>query len=271
MEDRKLGFVGAGNMAEAMCRGILKARLYPADAIAAADLAEARRKLFQDELGVCAKQDAAEVVSESDVIVLAVKPQQMGPVLEAVGPHVREDQTVISIAAGVPTRTIEDACSCDARVVRVMPNTPMLVGRGMSAVCGGRSATPEDIETAAAICRAAGEAVVVEEKDIDAVTAVSGSGPAYFFFLVERMIEAGVAEGLKPDVAELLAKQTALGAAELMLSSDDPPEELRRRVTSRGGTTEAAFKLLSERGVFEAWVDAVRRAAERSRELGKAL
>jgi len=267
MDNRRLGFVGAGNMAEAMCRGILKAKLYAPSAILAADIAEARRRWFQDELGVRAAPDAVSVIRESDVVILAVKPQHMGEVLREIGPLARADQTLISIAAGVPTKRIEDACAAEVRVVRVMPNTPMLIGRGMSAVCGGRLAGDQDIQTAVAVCEAAGRAVVVEEQDMDVVTAVSGSGPAYFFFLVERMIEAGVAEGLTAETAAVLAKQTALGAAELVLASEDPPEELRRRVTSPGGTTEAAFKLLQERGGFRDWVDAVRRAAVRSREL----
>ena len=269
MREGKIGFAGAGNMAEAMCRGILKARLYAKEAILAADLKEDRRRLFQETLGVRAVPEAAEVVRVSDVVILAVKPQQMGEVLEAIGSEVRADQVLVTIAAGVPTKRIEQACPVKARVVRVMPNTPMLIGRGMSAVCPGRFATPDDVALAVDICRSAGEAVVVEEKDIDAVTAVSGSGPAYFFFLVERMIEAGVAEGLAPETAAALSKQTALGAAELMVASEDPPEELRRRVTSPGGTTQAAFERLAESNSPDAWVAAVRRAAERSRELGK--
>jgi len=269
MQKRRLAFIGAGNMAEAMCRGILRAGLYAPETVLAADISAERRELFVKELGVEAVEQAADAVRRSDVAVLAVKPQHMAGVLGAIGPHVRPDHLIISIAAGVPTRRIEDACATPPRVVRVMPNTPMLVGRGMSAVCAGRFARPDDLQHALAVCRCAGEAVVVQEKDMDAVTAVSGSGPAYFFFLVERLIEAGVAEGLDPAVAAALAKQTALGAAEMMLASTDPPEQLRRKVTSPGGTTEAAFKLLAEHQAAQAWTAAVRRAAERSRELGR--
>ena len=267
MQSRKLGFIGAGNMAEAMCRGILKGELYPQESILAADIAEPRRDVFAEELGVRVTDDATRAVKECDVVILAVKPQKMDEILAAIGGLVREDQALISIAAGVPTGKIEAACGCAARVVRVMPNTPMLIGRGMSAVCGGAAALPEDVQAAVEICKAAGEAVIVEEEDMDAVTAVSGCGPAYFFFIVERMIEAGVSMGLDPEATTMLAKQAALGAAELMLASDDPPEELRRRVTSPGGATEAAFRVIEERGGFEAWTAAVRRAAERTREL----
>ena len=138
----------------------------------------------------------------------------------------------------------------------------------MSALCRGRFATAEDLQTAADLCGCAGDTVIVEEKDMDAVTAVSGSGPAYFFYLVEKMVEAGVAEGLDPDIADKLARQTALGAARLLTASDESPAELRRRVTSPGGTTEAAMRLLTERGGGDAWLAAIRGAAERSRELG---
>jgi pyrroline-5-carboxylate reductase len=269
MDTRKLAFLGAGNMAESMCRGILKAGLYPAAAIIAADIAEPRRRLFQEQLGVRAVADAVEALDACDVAVLAVKPQQLADLLALAGPRLRPGHLLVSIVAGAPTRRIEDACPGRPRVVRVMPNTPMLVGRGMSAVSGGRFATADDVRAAVDICRAAGDAIVVDEPLMDAVTAVSGSGPAYFFFLVERLIEAGVAEGLTPEAAGRLARQTALGAAEMMLAAGDPPEELRRRVTSPGGTTEAAFRVLAERGVPEAFVAAVRRAAERSRELGR--
>jgi len=269
MDQRRLGFIGAGNMAEAICRGVLQSRLFAREGILAADIMEARRQVFAEELKVRVTERASEVAACCDVVVLAVKPQQMARALEAFGGRMRADQMAISIMAGVPTSKIELACGEGARVVRVMPNTPMLVGKGMSAVCGGRYARPEDVETALRICREMGEAVETAEGLMDAVTAVSGSGPAYFFFLVEKMIEAGVAEGLPEETAALLARQTALGAAELMRESYDPPGELRRKVTSPGGTTEAAFRVIFERGADKAWVDAIRQAAARSRELGR--
>ena len=256
-------------MAEAMCRGILEAGLCGRESILAADPAEPRRRVFSETLGVEAVEDSREVAKACRTVVLAVKPQQMDAALGEVGPLLGPGQLAVSIAAGTSTAHIEAACPPGTRVVRVMPNTPMLVGKGMAAVCPGSAARPEDVETALSLCRAAGDAVAVEEKDMDAVTALSGSGPAYFFYLVERMVEAGIAEGLAPDAALRLAKQTALGAAELMLRSEAAPATLRRQVTSPNGTTEAAFKVLDERGAGEAWVAAVRRAAERSRELGQ--
>ena len=269
LSGKRLGLVGAGNMAEALCRAVLKARVVPADRIMASDVSQARRDLFGEELAVPAVDDNKAVIAESDVVVLAVKPQQMAAVLHEVGPRFKESHLVITIAAGVRSATIESAAAVKCRVVRVMPNTPMLIGEGMAALCRGAHATEEDLETASVIFRAAGRAVTVEEGMMDAVTAVSGSGPAYIFYFVEAMIEAGIAEGLAPDTAALLAKQTALGAGRLLMESDDPPEELRRKVTSPGGTTQAAIRQMASDGVKEAIVRAARAAAARSRELGK--
>ena len=266
---KTLGFIGAGNMAEAMARGVVQADLFAKEAVVAADLAEERRRVFAEELGTRVTSDAGEVVREADVIVLAVKPQHLAAVLETVAPEVTLGKVFVSIVAGVPTARIESALGEGVRVVRVMPNTPMLVGEGMSALCAGRCATEDDVALAERICGCAGATVVVDEEHMDAVTAVSGSGPAYFFHMVEQMVEAGVAEGLDPDVALRLAKQTALGAARLMLAFDHSPAELRRRVTSLGGTTHAAFEVVEKHAADKTWVAAIRRAAARSRELGR--
>jgi len=262
-----LGFIGAGNMAEALCRGVISAGLFPAERIAAGDPSEARRRLFAETLGVHALDDNAAVVNGSPTVVLAVKPQAMDDVLAEIGPLLGPERRVISIAAGVRIGRIESACRPGCRVVRTMPNTPLLVGAGMSALAAGTHATSDDLEAAARLFRCAGEAVIVDEAALDAVTAVSGSGPAYFFYLVEAMTEAGVAEGLERDLAAKLAAQTLLGAGRLLVESPHDAAELRRRVTSPGGTTEAALGVMREKGVREALVAAVRRAAERSREL----
>jgi len=262
-----LGFIGAGNMAEALCRGVISAGLFPAERIAAGDPSEARRRLFAETLGVHALDDNAAVVNGSPTVVLAVKPQAMDDVLAEIGPLLGPERLVISIAAGVRIARIEAACRPGCRVVRVMPNTPLLVSAGMSALAAGTHAGADDLEAAARLFRCAGEAVFVDETALDAVTAVSGSGPAYFFYLVEAMIEAGVAEGLERDLAAKLAARTLLGAGQLLAESPHEAAELRRRVTSPGGTTEAAVGVMREKGVREALVAAVRRAAERSREL----
>lgn len=269
---RRLGLVGAGKMAEALTRGVLAAGALPPAEIVAADPDEARREVFRS-LGVRAVEENAEALGACDIVVLAVKPQVMQEVLGGLAGHVRPEHVFMSIAAGVPTGRIEAALSSGAqeevRVVRVMPNAPMQVGKGAAALARGRHATGEDIEAAKALFETSGVAVEVDEKDLDAVTAVSGSGPAYAFFLAECMVEAGVAEGLAPDLARELAAATVEGAGAFLMRSRETAAELRRRVTSHGGTTEAAFRRMDEGGVRSSLVAAIRRAAERSRELAQ--
>ncbi len=270
MADYELGFIGAGNMAEALCKGVLSAQLIAAKKIIAGDVSEQRRRVFTRDLGVQAVNDNLLVATRAQTIVLAVKPQQMDGVLQQIGKSLTSDKLVISIAAGVKISRIEGAAAPGCRVVRVMPNTPMLVGKGMAAICGGAKATKDDVETASQIFRCAAEVVTVDEAAMDAVTAVSGSGPAYFFYLVEAMTEAGVAEGLPRPLAERLAAGTLRGAGELLFKSEHSAAELRRKVTSPGGTTEAAIRSMEKSGVREALIEAVRAAAKRSMELSGA-
>jgi len=267
MQDLRIGFIGAGNMAEALCRGVLAAGLAPPQRVAAFDPEEERRALFADDLGVKVASGNDEVIAGADVIVLAIKPQALDDVLPPVGALIGGDKLVITILAGVRTSRIEDICAEGARVVRAMPNTPMIAGAGMAALCRGANASEEDLETALEIFRAAAKVVTVEEDRMDAVTAVSGSGPAYFFYLVEAMTEAGVAEGLNPETAALLASETLLGSGRLLAQAADDAAALRAKVTSPGGTTQAAIECLERDGVKDSLVAAVRRAAERSREL----
>ena len=265
MSSYDLGFIGAGNMAEALCRGILAAKLLPASRIAASDISGARREVF-GRLGVTAVADNLLTAKESDIVLLAVKPQDVDGVLREVAAQLGPRKLVISIAAGIKTAKIEKACA-GCRVVRAMPNTPMLVGEGMTALCAGTGARPEDMETAARIFRAGGRVVTVDEAAMNIVTALSGTGPGYFFYFVEAMIEAGVAEGLTRPLAETLVSQTLLGAGRLLAKSGESAAELRRKVTSPGGTTEAAVRLMDEGRVRETLIAAVRRAAQRAGEM----
>lgn len=270
MQDR-IGFIGAGNMAEAIARGIISAGVCrPADIIAA-DLSPARRDLFADQLKVRSIEDAPSVVTQAKTILLCVKPQHMAEMLASVRDVISDEHLVISIAAGISTSYIEQAVGGTRRlrVVRVMPNTPMLVGKGMSGITAGAHATPEDMKVARRIFESAGAVVEVKEELMNAVTSVSGSGPAYFFFLVEQMIEAGIQMGLSPEAAHTLATQTARGAAEMLCTSSDSPAELRRKVTSPGGTTFAAVTHMQEKGMPQIIVDALKAAERRGRELGK--
>ena len=268
MAGHSLGVIGAGNMAEALLRGALAAGVLEPSDVIVSDPLPARRELFHRQLGVAAVDDNA-LAAGCPRLLLAVKPQMMADVLAACAAAVRPDALVISIAAGVRTAFIHERLGGKGRIVRAMPNTPMLVGCGASALCKGPGATDADLAAAERLFAACGLTVAVDEAQIDAVTAVSGSGPAYFFYLIEAMVRAGVAEGLGPEVALKLAVQTCRGAGQLLLDTGEKPEVLRARVTSPKGTTQAAIESMEAAGVAPAIEAAVRRAAARSRELGK--
>lgn len=270
LQGRSLGLLGAGNMAEALARGVINSGAMPAGRILVSDVSAERRELFQRELGIAATDDNVEVVASSDLVVVCVKPQQVGAVLQQAAPAVRPERHVIaSICAGVTTARLEQPLPAGARVVRVMPNTPMLIGLGASCLCGGKNARAEDLAAVEALFACASLTMRVEERLMDAVTGLSGSGPAYLFYLVEAMVAAGVAEGFTREQASALATRTVLGAARMLEQTGLPPEELRRRVTSPNGTTQAAVERLDRDQVKESITAAVRRAAERSRELGR--
>lgn len=267
----ELAIIGAGNMAEAIVRGVLGAGLLRADQIVAADVSPARRSLFNDELNIRAIEANADAARGARRVLLSVKPQQMGDALSALGDVLDPAALVISIAAGVTSGCIERSLGGGKpwRVVRTMPNTPMLVGEGMVAIAAGAHATAADLADARRLFESAASVVEVAEDKLDAVTAISGSGPAYFFFLVEHMVRAGVELGLSPEQAHQLASRTALGAAKMLASCSGSPQELRRKVTSPGGTTHAAITHLESAGVDRAIVEAIRAAERHSRELAK--
>ena len=267
----ELGIIGAGNMAEAIVRGVVRAGLFQPDRIIAADVAPARRDLFTNELHVRAIEENVEVARQSRVLLLSVKPQQMAAALAKLGEVTDPKTLIISIAAGISSAFIETHLGAARtwRVIRTMPNTPMLVGEGMVGIARGRHATADDLLLAREIFESAAVVVEVPEDKIDAVTAMSGSGPAYFFYLVEQMVKAGVAMGLTPEQAHMLATRTALGAAKMLTTSSDSPQELRRKVTSPGGTTQAAITHLENQQTGGAIVDAVLAAERRGKELGK--
>jgi pyrroline-5-carboxylate reductase len=266
---KKIGFLGAGNMASALIGGLVKSYLVEPSAVMASDVDPERRGRAEREFGVRVTADNREVVRFADVIVLAVKPKAAAAVLDEIGSAVRPEQIFISVCAGITSAFIESRLAHQTPVMRVMPNTPALVGAGVSALACGAHACAAHCAVARAILEAVGEVIEIEEKYLDAVTAVSGSGPAYFFYLMEQMEAAGLAEGLPPTVVQKLVKQTALGAAKLALESEEGPRDLRRNVTSPGGTTEAATLFMDSKAVGQNIVAAIREAARRSRELGK--
>jgi pyrroline-5-carboxylate reductase len=267
----EIGVIGAGNAAEGIVHGILRNTILFADRIVASDPSEARRKLFADRFHIAVTGDNREVVSNSDIVVLAVKPQQYVDACRGFSDLIREDHLIVSIMAGVSTRSIEQMfASRDIRVVRAMPNLPIHVGAGMAGVCKGQFAQEVDLLRAQRIFEAGGRAIVIDdEAQMDAVTAVSGSGPAYFYYFVEALIEAGERAGLSRAQAEILAKQSCLGAARMMLESGEAPQVLRAKVTSPGGTTQAAIESMTGNRVYDDIIAGVLAAWNRGRELGR--
>ena len=264
-----LAIIGAGNMAEAIARGILSARLFDPGRIIAADVSPQRRQFFQEQLGIAAVLENTTAASGSRIILLSVKPQQMERALGELRPGLSPEALIVSIAAGVRTAKIEGWLGQGQwRVVRAMPNTPMLVGAGMVALCRGAGASAADLATAVQLFEAAATVIEVEESQMDAVTAVSGSGPAYVFYLAEQMIRAGESLGLTAEQARALSIRTIAGAAKMLAAADESPQSLRKKVTSPNGTTQAAIEHLESQNVGESIVDAIAAAARRSRELG---
>ncbi|MEJ2698958.1 MAG: pyrroline-5-carboxylate reductase [Desulfuromonadales bacterium] len=264
----KIGFIGGGNMAEAIIRGLLRGT-FPANEITVAEPGEERRAFIADRYGVAVLTDNREVVKGCDLVVLAIKPQIARVVLEEIAVAFSDDKLLVSILAGTSTGTLEEPFGGAPRVIRAMPNTPALVGEGATALCPGRFATVDDLLAARHLFESVGTVQVVNEGQMDAVTGLSGSGPAYVFTFIEALADGGVEEGLPRDAALALAVQTVLGAARLVREGGEHPAVLRDRVCSPGGTTIAGMKALEERGFRAALMAAVEGAAGRSRELGR--
>jgi pyrroline-5-carboxylate reductase len=264
MQHLNIGFIGGGNMAEALIAGLTGAG-HAAEKVRVTDINKARLDALQQQYGVVACPDIAGVLADSDVLLLAIKPQQISDVLNKLG-AVRPDQTVISIAAGISTGHITRVLGDAVAVVRVMPNTPCLVGEGMSVLYS--SADQSHCQRAEYVLATSGQTAWVEsEQQMHAVTAISGSGPAYFFLLAEMMQAAGLSLGLPRDLSEKLVGQTALGAARMLTESGKSAELLRQQVTSPGGTTQAALEVMFEGHLPDIVRNAIAAAAKRSREL----
>ena len=260
--------LGAGKIGEALLAGLLAAGCAPEDLVFTERHPERSAELGA-RLGVRAV-DTPAAAAHADVVVIAVKPQDIVPVLGALAAVLRPGTPVVSLCAGVPLAVLEGGLPAGTPVVRVMPNTPMLVGEAMSAVSGGTHATDDQLAAVEGLLRAVGRVVRVPESQQDAVTALSGSGPAYFFFLVEAMIDAGILLGLPRTVAADLIVQSAFGAARMLRESQDHPVILREAVTSPAGTTIAAIRELERHGVRAALIAAIEAARDRSEELGRA-
>ena len=266
----RIGFIGGGNMATAMIRGFVAAGLYRPDEIVVCDVDAGKRAALTRQLKVAAVADNATVVRGAPVLVLAVKPQIMESVLGELRPLLTPRHVVVSIAAGWPTARLERGLGGTARVVRVMPNTPALLGKGMAVAVRGRHATPADERLVLRLLRTVGKARAVnDERLLDAVTGLSGSGPAYVYLFAEALIAGGIAVGLTEDAAVELALQTISGAAAMLQESGDTPAQLRAAVTSPNGTTFAGLNELERLGFSAAVQAGIAAATRRAEELGR--
>ena len=266
--DGTIGFVGTGNMGEALIRGLLKAGVAEPTQILGSDPRTDRSAELAERYGIRTTDDNTEVARQADILILSIKPQVMERVLDEIGPGIHAQALVISIAAGVPLAAIE-ARLPQARVIRTMPNTPALVGAGATAIAMGGHATDGDLKAAHRIFDSVGMTVALDEAQMDAVTGLSGSGPAYVFLVIEALADAGVKVGLSRHHAQALAAQTLLGSAKLLIETDEHPGRLKDMVTSPGGTAIVGLHTLESGGLRTTLMDAVEAATKRSRELGE--
>ena len=269
VQGKRIGFLGAGNMGEALVKGLVEARVVAADAIIVSDARDDRLVDMERRYGVRIAKSNVDLVRESDVVVLAVKPQIMAPVLSEVASSLSRRHLVISVAAGMTTATLHKMVGKDIRLIRVMPNTPALVLEGATAIAKATGLEPGDLETAQEIFGAVGKVVVLDEVLMDAVTGLSGSGPAYVALVIESLADGGVKMGLDRVTAMTLATQTVLGAAKLLLETGTHPGQLKDMVSSPGGTSITGVAALEEGGIRTTFIKAVERATLRSRELGR--
>lgn len=269
LKEKKVAIIGGGKMGSIIAQGLITHKIVPAKNIIIADIDARRLEFLRSSLKTNISQDNEKAVQDADIIILAVKPQNMIVTLMGINPVVNKSKTVISIAAGITTKLIETHLCKGARVVRVMPNTPALVGEGAAAVAPGSFAKTGDVKLTRAIFNAVGISVEVKEKLMDAVTGLSGSGPAYFFLIIEALIEAGLKTGLPRNLAKKLAAQTMLGAARLCMESDKEPAQLREMVTSPNGTTFEGLKVMEANNIRKIMVATVQAATRRSQELAE--
>lgn len=266
---KKIAFIGAGNMGQAMIKGLIASGLYPAENIVVYDAYQPLLTGLVTELKITAAPSPAAAVSQVETVIFAVKPYVLPELLTSLKDQLTNQQLLISVAAGVPLAVIEEKIGADRRIVRVMPNTPALVGAGMSAVAKNATASQEDQEAVLQIFRSFGKAEAVGEQLIDAVIGVSGSAPAYVYLFIEALADGGVLEGLSRPQAYEFAAQTVLGAAKMVLETGEHPGALKDNVSSPGGTTIAAIKVLEDHGFRAAVINAVQAAAAKNREMSK--
>lgn len=267
---KKLGIIGLGNMGSAILEGVIKNKVFAPKNIYVNDIDKIKTAKLKKR-GVLVCNFNTDIAGISDIIILAVKPQDIRKVLADIKFNLNRRKIVISIAAGIKTSFIEKILNNNIQVIRVMPNMPILAGSGISAISKGQFAKREALDIAFKIFSSSGDAVVVDEENMDAVTAVSGSGPAYFFFVIDAIIKSGIKLGLKKEIAAKLAIDTAFGSIKLLADSQLAPEELIKKIASKGGTTEAALKVFKSDSLEGIIFKAVTNASKRSKKLGEAL
>jgi pyrroline-5-carboxylate reductase len=266
---KKIAFLGTGNMAEALVKGLLRSGTAAQGDVVCAEPRAERREEIAKRYGVATTASNLDAAEQADIVLLSVKPQTMDALLEEIAPAIDHRKLVISIAAGIPIQTIARKLGAGVRIVRTMPNTPALVGAGATGLARGAHATDADLEQARGLFQAVGIAHVVDESLLDAVTGLSGSGPAFVFLAIEALADGGVKVGLARPVAMALAAQTVMGAAKLVLETGDHPGRLKDQVTSPGGTAIAGVHALEMGGLRAALIAAVEAATWRSHELGE--
>jgi pyrroline-5-carboxylate reductase len=266
---KKLTFLGSGNMAEALVKGLLRAGTASREELICSEPRTERRDELRARYGVEVTGDNRAAAAAADIVLLSVKPQSMDDLLEEIAPAIDHSKLIVSIAAGVPISAIARKLGAGVRIVRTMPNTPALVGAGATALARGSHATEADLEQARALFDAVGVTAIVEEHHLDAVTGLSGSGPAFLFLVIEALADGGVKVGLARPVAMALAAQTVLGSAKLVIETKEHPGRLKDMVTSPGGTAIAGVHALEIGGLRAALIAAVEAAAKRSHELGE--
>jgi pyrroline-5-carboxylate reductase len=265
-----IGFIGAGNMAEALIKGIVAAGLFTPQTIHASDIRDTQLKKIKKTYGIKTYKDNAEIIARTGTIILAIKPQNMKDVLSEIAPLMAKNHLIISLAAGITTHYIVKHLNGPIPVIRIMPNTPALIQEGASVLAKGKHAIESHCKRAQKLFGSVGTVVTVDESLMDAVTGLSGSGPAYVFLFIEALADAGVKMGLPRPVALSLATQTCLGAAKMVSETGKHPAQLRDMVTSPGGTTISGLHKLEAGGLRTALIDAVEAATKRSKELGSA-
>jgi pyrroline-5-carboxylate reductase len=271
LKNKQVGILGTGNMGEALIHGLLHGHLCRPDQIFCSDVRPERLKAIREKYGVKTTSHNAEVVKQSEIIILSVKPQIMKQVVDEIAKHLDLSKLIISIAAGVPLDAIESCARKDLKLIRVMPNICVSVREGASAIAGGKHALKEDLMTAKTIFDSVGKSIFIEEYLLDAVTGLSGSGPAYIFLIIDALADAGVKVGLSRDDALILAPQTVLGAAKMLIETGEHPGKLKDMVTSPGGTAIAGLHTLEEGGLRTTLINAVEVATQRAKILGEMM